>query len=289
MNAFTPNTEGVFENLPAETYHAAPGLSHSMCKHLEPPARLPVYMKEKREPTAAMIMGTLVHQRILEPEKPMPRIAVKPDDMKFSTTVGKAWRDEQEKAGKLILKQEEWDMLGGCIESVSTHPTCKQIFEKGRSELSAFLKRGDVLTKFRMDFVPLGNALVDIKTTRGGCADKEEFSKILYDERYYTQASWYLDGWNTLNPHDKKEFFSFVVVEKVPPYLVSIFVVDDESMALGRKHNERDLESYSKCVRENHWPGFDEMPQRVGVPKYAIIKNNNEEHAKWSFRIGGQQ
>src|ERR1043165_8519081 len=59
MHSFTPNTEGIFEDLPAHVYHAAPGVSNSMLKNMEPPARLPVYLAEKREPTAAQIIGTL--------------------------------------------------------------------------------------------------------------------------------------------------------------------------------------------------------------------------------------
>src|SRR5580698_5346016 len=76
---FTENTEGLFAGLPAEQYHKAPGLSHSMLKSMNPPARLPVYLTEKREPTVDMIMGTLVHQAILEPNAPWPQIAVKPE------------------------------------------------------------------------------------------------------------------------------------------------------------------------------------------------------------------
>ena len=77
---FEPNTEGVWLNLPSETYHAAPGLSHSMTKHLNPPGLLPVYLSEKHEPTAAMMMGTLVHQR---PKRPRGQNAARLPQLLF--------------------------------------------------------------------------------------------------------------------------------------------------------------------------------------------------------------
>ena len=40
---------GVYFDLPAEDYHAADGVSQSMLQHMDPPARLPVYLAEKRE------------------------------------------------------------------------------------------------------------------------------------------------------------------------------------------------------------------------------------------------
>ena len=73
---FTP---GIHHDLPADEYHAANGVSNSQLKHLNPPARFPVAMATKTEPTPFMRMGTLVHAAILEPDKPFPAITVQPE------------------------------------------------------------------------------------------------------------------------------------------------------------------------------------------------------------------
>lgn len=285
---FKPNTEGVFYDLPAEVYHAAPGLSHSMTKHLDPPARLPVYMNEKREPSAEMILGTLVHAKILEPETELPQISVKPEGMKFSTNEGKAWKRDKEGAGKLILTQEQWDALGGCVKSVSEHETCRTLFSKGRSEVSLFARdeATGVLLKARIDFAPVGNCLADIKTVQDEKASEDGFSKVLYDQRYYTQASWYLRLWNQLCPNDYKSHFMFIPVEKTEPYLVGVHFVNPESLELGRKQNEKDIKTYAECANQSYWPGYNPTPKPIGVPKWAIIKNQNAEHAEWLSKVG---
>jgi hypothetical protein len=269
---FVPDTEGVWLDLPAETYHAAPGLSHSMMKHMSPPARLPVYLKEKREPSPEMILGTLVHQRILEPNKDLPQLAIKPEGMTFASNEGKTWKRTAEANKKLIIKAEDYETLAGCIESILNHSLCHKIFQEGQSEVSLFKNfslGGTVLRKCRLDFAPVGNSLVDIKTIRDGGANSEEFAKALYDSRYYTQASHYLDVWND-SMEEKKEHFVFIVVEKKPPYLVALYAVTPKTIGLGRQRNTNDMTSYIACVANNKWPGFAEKPQRIDLPKWRM-------------------
>ncbi len=275
---WTAGASGIFKDLPAETYFAAPGVSHSMLKHMNPPARLPVYLTEKQEPTAAMIMGTLVHQRILEPAKPLPQIEVKPEDMKFSTREGKAWRDERK--GKLILTTPEYNTLNGCVESVANHPRCREIFANGASEISCFAEFGGarLLRKCRIDFVPAGNCLVDIKTVQNEKADKDEFSRILYKQRYYTQAAYYLDLWNHLmGETERKELFVFVVVEKESPYLVATYFVDAKTIEVGREKNLSDLFTLHQCHRTKQWLGYIEEHRSIGIPSWDLRREEESE------------
>lgn len=281
MTPFTPNTPGVWNHLPAEVYHPAPGLSHSMAKHMDPPARLPVYLAQKREATAAMIMGTLVHSKVLEPDVPLPHIAVKPEGMKFSTTEGKAWRTEHQHL--LILTGDEADTLTGCIASIAAHPTCKELFFEGQSEVSIFspVAGYDVLGKCRVDFVPPAECLADIKTVKDGGASMDEFSKTLYDERYYTQAAWYLDRWNAAHPDDQRQHFVFVAVEKAAPYLVAVYYVDAETLKLGRERNEKDVRAYAEGLKTGLWKGYPEPCKKIAIPQWAQKRLNSKSHEDW--------
>ena len=55
--------------LPAQTYHAAPGVSQSILPAMAPPpAHLRAYLDEEFEQTTAMSLGTLAHTLILEPD-----------------------------------------------------------------------------------------------------------------------------------------------------------------------------------------------------------------------------
>lgn len=278
MNPFAQKTEGVWLDLPAETYHAAPGVSHSMLKNMHPrPAHLLAYLQEKREPTPAMILGTLVHSCVLEPDKPLPQIAVKPANMKFSTNEGKAWRAEQIKAGRLIIGEDANATLKGTVASIAAHPICQQIFANGVSEVSIFHKinlAGTVLRKARLDWVPPGNALVDVKTCQD--ASPEAFAKDILNHRYHSQGAYYLDAWNDsqellqpLGLWQPKECFVIVAVEKAPPYLVAVYTLHYRAVGKGRARNIDDLGMYIRCASENHWPGYSEEMVTLDLPEWS--------------------
>lgn len=267
--------EGIFHDLPAETYHAAPGVSHTMLKHMHPtPAHLQAYLQEKPEPSAAMILGSLVHSLVLEPERPLPRLAIKPAEMKFTTREGKAWRDEQQRAGKLIITEAEFKTLLGCVSAVSKHTVCREIFAHGQSEVSVFQKffnlDNTVLRKARLDFVPDGNALVDVKTTQD--ASPEAFAKEIVSYRYHTQAAYYLDIWNDATERPFKQCFLFIAVEKVPPYLVAVYNLDIQAIEKGRAENHADLCTYMACAERGEWPGYAQEIVNLNLPPWAYGK-----------------
>lgn len=267
-----PNVEGAFLALPAATYHKAPGVSHSMLRHFRPtPAHLQAYLQEPHEPSAAMILGTLVHQMVLEPERPLPQIALKTDEINLRTKEGKAWKAEQEAAGRLILGTDAHDSLIGMVRSVSRHPRARELLSDGTSEVSLFgnITLGDtLLRKARLDFIPEANVLADIKTLDD--ASPSAFAKKLYEDGYATQAAYYLDLWNDLNPDTPREGFVFLAVERRKPYLTATYLVHPDAIAWGRKQNHDTLARYLGCVRENQWPGYPEQFVPLNLPDWAI-------------------
>jgi exodeoxyribonuclease VIII len=269
--SFTKNTEGIFYDLPAQSYHAAAGCSHSMLKNMHPrPAHLQAYLTEKREPTPAQILGTLVHHRVLEPERPFPQLAVKAADMKYSTREGKAWREEQLRSGRLIIGEDAFNTLTGTVASIARHPVCREIFANGRSEVSVFKNfhlGGVVLRKARLDWVPAGNALVDVKTTQD--ASPEAFAKEILNYRYHSQAAYYLDIWNDSQERPDKECFILIAVEKSPPYLAAIYNLDPKAIGKGRQLNMDDLASYIDCAAQNRWPGYAQEILTLDLPRFA--------------------
>ena len=200
IDLWEENTEGAFQ-IPAAKYFAAPGVSNSMLKHLRPtPAHLVAYLSEPRDPSPEMILGTLTHQLILTPEQPLPNLAVKPRDMKFTTTEGKAWRTQAEAGGKTIITSTDYDALYGMTKSVSRHPFAAEALGEGSlAEVSLFSRSGGLsrtMRKARLDIVPAGNCLGDVKTTTD--ASPSHFAKQMIEFGYACQAAHYLDLWNDL-------------------------------------------------------------------------------------------
>ena len=277
-NLAAPTREGVFCDIPAESYHTALGVSQSMLKHMRPtPAHLLGYLECRRKQTPAMKMGTLVHSRVLEPETPLP-LAVKPEGMRFSTKEGKAWRAEQRLQGLTIITQEEGAILEGCVASVTAHPRCREIFASGEAELSIFktwhCEGGATLRKARLDWLPTNsNAIVDIKT----CQDASEaaFRREILERGYHRQAAYYLDIYNDAQAEgtiDVRTCFVFVAVEKAPPYCVRVYDLSPKAIALGRRMNVEDLQTYTACRASGVFPGYPEDIAEIDLPNHAYPK-----------------
>lgn len=271
--SWQPETEGVFEGLPAESYHAAPGVSHSMLRAMDPtPAHLRAYLDEEFEPTPLMILGTLAHSLLLEPERPLPQLAIKPAEMKFSTKEGKAWRAEQQAVGRIIIGEDAHASLLGMVRNVSRHAGARDLLANCLTEVSVFQRfnlGGTVLRKGRMDIIPRANVLADVKTCDD--ASPAAFAKKLF-EGYATQAAYYLDLWNDANPDDPRDGFAFIAVERQPPNLVATYVVHPDAIKWGRGRNIDALALYIRCAADNHWPGYPTEFVPLNLPEWALRK-----------------
>lgn len=297
---FTPNAEGIWLDLPAKEYHAAKYFSQSMAKHLSPPARLPVYLSEPSKETEFTRMGTLVHSRILTPNEPLPGIICPPAkypapsdsslvkskkcavgdllDWTYQAKFCRVWRETQEAAGLEVMDSKELDRLVGIVDAIRNHETAAAIFASGRGEVSLVspfeTAHGTIKTKCRLDWVPPGNFLADIKVVQDGKADHDEFVRLCIDRGYDIQAASNLMAWNYNNPDDQRHAFVFVAVERENPRpeFVNCLTVPPDMMELGRAKWGRACETYAKCNAENRWPGYPTGFTSMNLPPWAKMK-----------------
>jgi len=304
---FAPGLEGVFYDLPDPVYRQAPGVSNSMRKHVcangnDPgsPAHYQVYLKDPSRLTKPMLMGRLVHGAILQPDEPLPAIAIQPTERAAvagdsavkqkkvgvgemipwhnGSKVCKEWNAAQELAGNSILTQGEYDNLCGIVKSIAAHPAASAALKSGHAEVSLFKRlwrniedrQRVILRKARLDWVTPGNAIVDIKTTTD--ARRDQFGDTMYKLQYYVQAAYYLDIWNDLHPAQPKEVFVFIAVEKKPPYAVNVLEVHQNAIAAGREQYMRDLNILMTCEETESWPAYGEDISGVDLPQYAYRK-----------------
>lgn len=293
---------GVHYDLPSDRYHASPGISHSILRRIEPtPAHLKAFLdsKEAEEPTADQIIGTLAHHVALQPEVPLPLISLQPDTYEadgeakpwnYNAKVCKQWREKQRNDGRIILKKTEFETVLGCSRAVCHHPQSYRLFREGRSEVSVaapFRMGGrSCLRRIRLDWLPPGNALVDVKTTQDGCAGPAEFSKRLYEFGYFSQAAYYLDVWNDLEFHpnrpddwERKEVFLFIVVEKSPPFAVAVYQLSENAIEAGRRVNHDRLMRLMECQETGIWPSYPESITPIDLPSFVYRKQVPNESA----------
>lgn len=294
-----PDADGIYFDLAEPIYRRAPGVSVSSLKHLDPPARFP--NRKHEPPTPFMRMGTLIHSLVLEPEKPLPRIVLKPTEypadhpkvlkgeanagaeMKWTASAWcKAWTAAQEAAGNEIMTQDAWDTLNACVAAVADDEEAQAILSQGFGEVSWFStaelpsSRRTVRKKGRIDWADgARHFLADVKKVQEDGGRREFWEATAWDRRYYVQAAYYLDGWNEQADADNQvDRFIFIVVEEAPPYLVSKFQikVGDELYEAGRSQYLQDLETLMECKATGVWPGYLPDIQPMGMPGFARRK-----------------
>ena len=269
---------GIHTDIPAAEYHAHPAASASKLKKLW--SSTPAHLKadtEAFEASAAMIMGTLAHSLILEPETPLPGIVVQPDEYEpgkkwtRAAKVCKEWEADQKAKGLMVLRADEWKDALGMAEAVAWHPLAHDLLVDGRPEVSlcAHDNANGLDIKARIDFLPnSGSAIVDVKTTID--ASERGFMRRAYDLGYHIQAALYLDLWNALMPTEPRTEFYFVAVENSRPYAVNVFKASAEFLAKGRDDYKSALTLYAACVKSDNWPAYSQEVKELGLPKYAI-------------------
>ena len=107
----------------------------------------------------------------------------------------------------------------------------------------------------------------DLKTTASDASPKA-FQREIWDRKYYRQGALYLEGLNRSGI--ACESFCLIVVEKVPPYLVCVYEISDEILAIGREENAASLKVWKSCVDTGIWPGYSPEIQTIGIPSWAL-------------------
>lgn len=298
-----PGASGIYFRLPASVYHKAPGFSHSLSCHLDPPMRLPHYLSEGIEATTDMILGTLCHHRAFEPDVPFPQIAIHPamypgfdgktpKDKKWTRNANycKEWEDREEALGKIVLSEEEMAQVDGMVNAILNNPDAEMaeflgkiiadcdtevsIFQDAEVQIGSDVGRPvmrTILRKARLDLIPRTyNFLFDLKTVPRGGASKEEFQRKLFDMSYFTQAASNLAICRDAGIEGKDNFL-FGVVEREPPFVVAVYALhhDSEALKLGALLHQERMQIYARCASEKQWPGYRADFEPIDLSDYA--------------------
>ncbi len=222
------------------------------------------------EETPAMVLGTLTHRFILEPETCEDAFHVRPEGMKFSTKDGIAWKAAHD--DRPIITADQQSAIKGMRESVLAHPLARKFIERSQREQNVFSDDDGVRLKARLDLLPdSGNALADLKTCED--ANDIEFAKHIDNYGYHYQAAFYLDVCK-LAGRDFSQWL-FVAVEKNPPYCCAVYNLDPMAIEFGRRLYRRDLQVYRNCLESGQWPGYARSLSCISLPPYRQKEMEN--------------
>jgi exodeoxyribonuclease VIII len=258
----------ILHNLTNAEYHAHAAISKSGLDRMDQsPAHYTSWLSEPKKETPALVFGGAAHCIILEPEEFLSRYISAPDGIDRRTKDGKAAWAEIEATGKTILSADDWKKLFDISCSISAHPVANELLSDGIAESSVFAELLGVPVKCRPDWLHDNSVIVDLKTTEN--AGPNAFSKSVANYRYHVQAAFYSDICQEIGLDIKA--FVFIAVEKNPPYAVSVYELDFDSIEVGRTLYQRNLETYRRCLEADHWPAYSQSIETLSLPRWAMI------------------
>ena len=248
-------------------YHWHPAISKSGLDRIDQsPAHFLSWLNQPKKETPAMAFGTAAHCWILENNQVLDRYGLAPIADK-RTKEGKALWAESEASGKTILSSDDWGRLNNINDAVYSHPVANELLDNGIAESSVFAELLGVNVKCRPDWLHDNSVIVDLKTTDN--AGPNAFAKSVANYRYHVQAAFYTDICREAGIDVKA--FVFIAVEKNPPFAVSVYELDADSIEVGRTLYQRNLETYRRCLETDHWQAYSNAIEVLTLPRWAMI------------------
>lgn len=238
-------------------------LSHSSLGWFK---RSPAYFKHMIEQddqpeTDALIFGNVFHTMVLEPDKFDSRYFIlneeeRPEKNKtMASKENKLWKAAQlEAAGD--------KRLIGSTDKKNAENMAESLFRKAGD-----LIRGANEYERRIDwrregvdlkgFIDIDHDIfmADLKTAADATPHQWQ-RKAYWDFNSHRQAAMYLDG-DAKGLYTGDKDFYFIVVEKKPPYLVSIHLVGKNKIAEGMTQYKELIKGIKACRKSGKWMDFD--------------------------------
>ncbi len=234
-----------------------------------------------RATSDAFAMGHAVHARILGKGE---KIAVRPAKWNdWRTNAAKAWRAEQEAAGKSVILPADAAVVEAMAVKVHEDRWAHALLSQpGRPEVALFWLDPETGVQRRalVDYLPTATndrgimLPVDIKSA-DSVAPTGDMERKLYDHAWHRQGTTIADGIIELGLAADVDFY-FIVQSKKAPHLVTVVRLDTEAQRIGRIENRRALLVYKECLETGVWPDYAEEPVTLGVPAWIARQYEDE-------------
>ena len=287
---------GLYRNVPIETYHKDTNLfdgfsisSSGLRQVLDRPSLywgFSPYNEDafEREEKTSLEFGKAAHMLLLGEHGFKERYVVRP-----GIVAGKAWQgnrtecrqwlEDQREAGRTVITETEINHIRFIADALRSKEAIRLGIMNGRIERSLFMRHGDMWLKSRPDVVPNDSGdFVDLKTAAS--VDDESLSKAIYQHGYHVQAGLLRMIVRGVLGEDAFSSFTFVFVEKAPPYDVRVMQLKDEDIDLGELQARKAIDTVSECLKRNEWPGYDGFTRGpvswVEMPSWAKTRIKNQ-------------
>lgn len=221
---------------------------------LRSPAHFQTYLNQEHKETPALMLGTAIHSRLLEPELFM--------DTYVTTAISDKRSNEYRmfelnNADRQILSFDQFIAVEGIARSVEKHEMANHLLSIGAVEHTIIWQDEEtgIWCKIRPDClnadIDLG-VCVDVKSTED--ASEEAFIRSCIKYQYDLQAAFYLEGLRSAFGRDFD--FCFLPVEKSAPYGCQLFAAPAEMLERGQRLVRKALRTLKRCRDTGEWPCY---------------------------------
>lgn len=274
-----PLPPGVYDDLPADDYHADPALSASGMKLLLDPGCPAQYRYERDNPPPprkTFDFGHAAHRLVLGDGAKLRVLDFDDYKTKAAQEAKKAAREE----GAIPLLPDEMDRARAMADAVRRHPLAGPLFRGGRPEVSLFFKdkASGVDLRARLDWLDVdrpGRAIMTDYKTIGTGVDLDHIERAIYDYGYQISAVQYQEAAQALDLAGPDAVATLVFQAKEPPFLVRVVQLPFDTIKLGRAKRRRAIEVFQECTQSGRWPGYEEV-EYAGLPPWAQAREEQE-------------
>lgn len=278
----TTTEKAEVRDLPAGEYHGMTDhISNSMLNlYRQSRRKYHARFVAKTEPspdaTPAMLLGSVTHTLILEPDEFDSRYAVAPACDRRTKAGKELWAEFcADSLGKEVIDASTAELALAMREAVMASPTAGEFLRReGRNEVSAFWrdKQSGLNCKARMDSVKPG-LILDLKTARDPCP--KWFSSEAANLGYHRQAESYMRGWKAATGEDCR--FAFIVVGSSAPHEVGMYELTPAAIELGAAQNRSALAQLAASYRNNQWVSpWETRVNSLSLPTWAVYADEWE-------------
>ena len=242
-----------------DNYRQAEGLSGSVLgTFYDSPLKFKYEKENPKEPTEAMIFGSLCHSMLLEPETVSKTYAIKEKDKDYrkSSNVGKINAAAIEARGLPIVAydgQYSYTDAKAMIDVASKHPQIKKLLEgKGISEKAFYWEEQGVKCKGKIDrYLTDLNVLIDYKTARAN--DPKSFYWTVTEMGYLLQLAHYQAAIKHAYKLDAYPGMLIASQENTAPYVCRVYEVPQVLIDEAHEKRRAILSSYAECLATGKW------------------------------------
>jgi len=233
-------------------------------------------------------IGTAAHLAVLESHAFAERCSLIafPD---YRAKEARELRDQCYIDGKIPLLPQDYELVTKLRDRLLHSEAHDLLFGDGLNEQEYFWGWDGVSCKAKADRIVKG-AIVDLKTASS--ASPDAFQRAMVRDGHHLRAAWYLDGWGAANDVDigkdtyelgeegeligiaswRRVDYLYVVIAKSEPHLVSIFRLDERTLAWGRTLYHDALRMFRQAQEAEVWPGYGREGEKiikVQLPAFA--------------------